>query len=88
MSTNIFRKYIDIIEGLQNNGNGVGPFKIYVENHFIDQFPTLEEAEGEVDFLRNSDPKSATHNWRIVDSTGKTVWEYDIGDDIDAARRD
>jgi hypothetical protein len=72
----------------QNNGNGVGPFKIYVENHFIDQFPTLEEAESEVDFLRKSDPKSATHNWRIVDSTGKTVWEYDFGDDIDAARRD
>ena len=55
MSTNIFRKYIDIIEGLQNNGNGVGPFKIYVENHFIDQFPTLEEAESEVDFLRKSE---------------------------------
>jgi len=67
---------------------GFGPFKVYYEqDYFIGQFPTFEEAMGEVDFLRQSDPKSATHHWRIVDGTGETVWEYDIGDDIDAWRR-
>ena len=67
---------------------GFGPFKVYYEqDYFIGQFSTYEEAMGEVDFLRQSDPKSATHHWRIVDGTGETVWEYDIGDDIDAWRR-
>jgi len=67
---------------------GFGPFKVYYEqDYFIGQFPTYEEAMDEVDFLRQSDPKSATHHWRIVDGTGETVWEYDIGDDIDAWRR-
>jgi GNAT superfamily N-acetyltransferase len=65
---------------------GFGPFKVYVEDYFIGQFPTYEEAMGEVDFLRDADPKSATHHWRIVDGTGETVWEYDIGDDIDNYR--
>ena len=67
--------------------DGFGPFKVYVEDYFIGQFPTYEEAMGEIDFLRNADPKSATHHWRIVDGTGETVWEYDIGDDIDDYRR-
>jgi hypothetical protein len=67
--------------------DGVGPFKVYHEDYFVEQFPTFEEAMGEVDFRRNADPKSATHHWRIVDGTGETVWEYDIGDDIDAWRR-
>jgi TAT (twin-arginine translocation) pathway signal sequence len=67
---------------------GFGPFKVYYEqDYLIGQFPTYEEAKDEVDFLRQSDPKSATHHWRIVDGTGETVWEYDIGDDIDAWRR-
>ena len=67
---------------------GFGPFKVYYEqDYLIGQFPTYEEAKGEVDFLRQSDPKSATHHWRIVDGIGETVWEYDIGDDIDAWRR-
>ena len=66
---------------------GFGPFKVYVEDYFIEQFPTYEEAMGEVDFLRDADPKSATHHWRIVDGTGETVWEYDIGNDIDNYRR-
>jgi hypothetical protein len=66
---------------------GFGPFKVYVEDYFIGQFPTYKEAMGEVDFLRDADPKSATHYWRIVDGTGETVWEYDIGDDIDNYRR-
>ena len=66
---------------------GFGPFKVYVEDYFIGQFPTYEEAMGEVDFLRDADPKSATHHWRIVDGTGETVWEYDIGNEIDAERR-
>ena len=66
---------------------GFGPFKVYVEDYFIGQFPTYEEAMGEIDFLRDADPKSATHHWRIVDGTGETVWEYDIGDDIDNYRR-
>ena len=67
--------------------NGFGPFKVYVEDYFIGQFPTYEEAMGEVDFLRDADPKSATHHWRIIDGTGETVWEYDIGNDIDNYRR-
>jgi hypothetical protein len=66
---------------------GFGPFKVYVEDYFVEQFPTFEEAMGEVDFRRNADPKSATHHWRIVDGTGETVWEYDIGDEIDYHRR-
>ena len=67
--------------------SGFGPFKVYYEqDYLIGQFPTYEEAKGEVDFLRNSDPKSATHHWQIVDGTGKTVWEYDIGDEIDYHR--
>ena len=67
---------------------GFGPFKVYYEqDYFIGQFPTYEEAKGKVDFLRQSDPKSATHHWRIVDGTGETVWEYDIGDEIDYHRR-
>lgn len=64
-----------------------GPFKVYYEDYLIDQFPTFEEAMDEVDFRRDADPKSATHHWRIVDGTGQTVWEYDIGDEIDAERR-
>jgi GNAT superfamily N-acetyltransferase len=66
---------------------GFGPFKVYVEDYFVEQFPTFEEAMGEVNFRRDADPKSATHHWRIVDSTGETVWEYDIGDEIDYHRR-
>jgi hypothetical protein len=67
---------------------GFGPFKVYYEqDYLVGQFPTYEEAKGEVDFLRDSDPKSATHHWRIVDGTGETVWEYDIGDEIDYHRR-
>ena len=66
---------------------GFGSFKVYYEDYLIDQFPTFEEAKDEVDFRRNADPKSATHHWRIVDGTGQTVWEYDIGDEIDVARR-
>ena len=66
---------------------GFGPFKVYYEqDYLIGQFPTYDEAMGEVDFLRDSDPKSATHHWRIVDGTGETVWEYDIGDEIDYHR--
>ena len=68
--------------------NGPGPFKIYIEKYYIGKlFPTFDEALEEVEFLRDADPKSSTHNWRIVDGTGETAWEYDIGDDIDAARR-
>ena len=68
--------------------NGPGPFKIYIEKYYIGKlFPTFDEALEEVEFLRDTDPKSSTHNWRIVDGTGETAWEYDIGDDIDAARR-
>jgi hypothetical protein len=66
---------------------GFGSFKVYYEDYLIDQFPTFEEAKDEVDFRRDADPKSATHHWRIVDGTGQTVWEYDIGDEIDVARR-
>jgi hypothetical protein len=54
--------------------DGFGPFKVYYEqDYFIGQFPTFEEAKGEVDFLRDSDPKSATHHWRIVDGTGQQL---------------
>ena len=66
---------------------GFGPFKVYYEDYLVDQFPTFEEAKDEVDFRRDADLKSATHHWRIVDGTGQTVWEYDIGDEIDVARR-
>jgi glycerol-3-phosphate cytidylyltransferase-like family protein len=67
--------------------NGFGPFKVYLENHFIKQFSTFDEAKDEVDFLRDSDPKSATHHWQIKDGTGETVWEFDVGAAYDAMRR-
>lgn len=67
--------------------SGFGPFKVYYEDHLIGQFPTFEEAMDEVNFLRDADPKSATHHWQIIDGTGKTVWEYDIGAEIDNYRR-
>ena len=67
--------------------SGFGQFKVYVEDHFVEQFSTFEEAMDEVNFLRDADPKSATHHWRIVDGTGETVWEYDIGTEIDDYRR-
>lgn len=66
---------------------GFGPFKVYYGDYLVDQFPTFEEAMDEVRFRRNADPKSATHHWQIVDGTGLTVWEYDIGNEIDADRR-
>jgi hypothetical protein len=77
----------DSLNEFSKGEEGFGPFKIYSEKHFIDQFKTFDEAMEEVEFLRDSDPKSFNHNWRIVDGTGDTVWEYDIGDAIDAQRR-
>jgi hypothetical protein len=68
--------------------DGFGPFKIYIETYYTGKsFATFKEAWNKVKFLRAADPKSDTEPWRIVDGTGQTVWEYDIGDDIDAMRR-
>jgi len=78
----------EVLREFDPGPDGFGPFKIYIETYYTGKsFATFEEAQEEVEFLRASDPKSATENWRIVDGTGQAVWEYDIGDDIDAMRR-
>jgi len=81
----------DMAEGLLNEFDpgegGFGPFKVYIGKQFVKQFSTFEEAKDEVDFLRDSDPRSANDHWRIVDGTGQTAWEYDIGNKIDSHRR-
>jgi len=78
-------------EGLLNEFDpgegGFGPFKVYIGKQIVKQFSTFEEAKDEVDFLRDSDPRSANDHWRIVDGTGQTAWEYDIGHKIDSHRR-
>jgi hypothetical protein len=65
---------------------GFGPFKVYISNEFIEEFPTFDQAKEEIDFLRTSDPKSFDADWKIIDGTGKTVWQHDPGEAIDAMR--
>ena len=65
---------------------GVGPFKVYISNEFIEEFSTFDQAKEEIDFLRTADPKSFDADWKIIDGTGKTVWQHDPGEAIDAMR--
>ena len=65
---------------------GFGPFKVYISNEFIEEFPTFDQAKEEIDFLRTADPKSFDADWKIIDGTGKTVWQHDPGEAIDAMR--
>lgn len=56
---------------------GYGPFKIYIGHHFTDrQFSTFGAAKEAVEILQNDDPALADGDWRIVNGTGKTVWEH------------
>ena len=56
---------------------GYGPFKIYIGHHFTDQqFSTFGAAKEAVGILQNDDPALADGDWRIVNGTGKTVWEH------------
>ena len=66
---------------------GFGPFRAYYYDYLLGEFPTFDDAKDEIDFRRQADPKSATHDWRIEDGTGEIVWEYHISQDIDAWRR-
>ncbi len=80
----------DVTEGLLKEfapgEGGFGPFKVYISNEFIEEFPTFDQAKEEIDFLRTADPKSFDADWKIIDGTGKTVWQHDPGEAIDAMR--
>ena len=78
-----------VAEGLNEfapGKGGFGPFKVYISNEFIEEFPTFDQAKEEIDFLRTADPKSFDADWKIIDGTGKTVWQHDPGEAIDAMR--
>ena len=66
--------------------DGFGPFKVYVDDDFIEKFSTFDQAKEEIEFLRTADPKSFDADWKIIDGTGKTVWQHDPGEAIDAMR--
>jgi len=65
---------------------GFGPFKMYISNEFIEEFSTFDQAKEEIEFLRTADPKSFDADWKIIDGTGKIVWQHDPGEAIDAMR--
>ena len=65
---------------------GFGPFNVYVGDEFLEKFATFDQAKEEIDFLRTADPKSFDADWKIIDGTGKTVWQHDPGEAIDAMR--
>jgi len=65
---------------------GFGPFNVYVGNTFIDKFATFDQAKEEIEFLRTADPRSANDDWKIIDGTGKTVWQHDPGAAYDEYR--
>jgi len=65
---------------------GFGPFKVYISNEFIEEFSTFDQAKEEIEFLRTADPKSFDADWKIIDGTGKIVWQHDPGEAIDAMR--
>ena len=65
---------------------GFGPFKVYVGDEFLEEFATFDQAKEEIEFLRTADPKSFDADWKIIDSAGKTVWQHDPGEAIDAMR--
>jgi len=65
---------------------GFGPFKVHLGNHFINEFPTFEEAREEIRFLCDADPSSANDDWKIIDGTGKKVWQHDPGAAYDEHR--
>ena len=79
-----------VAEGFLNEfapGEGeFGPFKVYISNEFIEEFPTFDQAKEEIEFLRTADPKSFDADWKIIDGTGKIVWQHDPGEAIDAMR--
>ena len=66
--------------------DGFGPFKVYVDDEFLEKFATFDQAKEEIEFLRTADPKSFDADWKIIDGTGKTVWQHDPGEAIDAMR--
>ena len=96
MNKNI-RDYINLIETAQQGvaeglnefapgEGGFGPFKVYISNEFIEEFSTFDQAKEEIEFLRTADPKSFDADWKIIDGTGKIVWQHDPGEAIDAMR--
>jgi len=67
---------------------GYGPFKVYIGNYFTDkQFSTFGRAKEEIQIIWDADPKSADDEWRIVNGTGRTVWENDPDAAFDNMRR-
>jgi hypothetical protein len=65
---------------------GFGPFKVYLGDNLLNKFATYDEAKEEIEFIKDSDPRTANELWKIVDGTGETVWEHDPGEIIDAMR--
>ena len=47
---------------------------------------TFDQAKEEIEFLRTADPRSANDDWKIIDGTGKTVWQHDPGAAYDEYR--
>ena len=75
-----------LLDELYPGDNGFGPFKVYVGNNFIEKFATFDEAKEEIEFLWNADPRSSNDDWKIIDGTGKTVWQHDPGAAYDEYR--
>ena len=55
--------------------DGFGPFKVYVDDDFIEKFSTFDQAKEEIEFLRTADPKSFDADWKIIDGTGNEKGE-------------
>jgi hypothetical protein len=68
--------------------SGFGPFTVYLGDHLVDKFATFDEAKEEIEFIQDSDPRTANELWKIADGTGETVWEHDPGEMYDQMRRD
>ena len=67
----------DSLNEFARGEGGYGPFKIYIGHDFTDkQFPTFKAARDAIELLQNNDPATADSDWRIVNGTGRTVWEH------------
>jgi hypothetical protein len=67
----------DSLNEFARGEGGYGPFKIYIGHDFTDkQFSTFKAARDAIELLQNNDPATADSDWRIVNGTGRTVWEH------------
>ena len=67
----------DSLNEFARGEGGYGPFKIYIGHDFTDkQFSTFKAARDAIELLQNNNPATADSDWRIVNGTGRTVWEH------------